>query len=107
MMTMVGEETLEWRFRGPRLHVSNSQPIEESGSPDEAERNPGTKATAASKPPDCASLHPGYETSLEWQITIPPRKSARVVERTFRPQRGRGECRVSSAPAASCAKVVW
>ena len=29
---------------------------------------------------------------------------ARVVEKTFRPKRGRGECRVPSAPAASCAK---
>jgi hypothetical protein len=33
-----------------------------------------------------------------------PRRDARAVARNFRPNRGRGECRMPNAPAASCAK---
>src|SRR5437660_2711474 len=38
--------------------------------------------------------------------TNPAARSARGVHEFFAPQRGRGECRVPAAPAASCALVV-
>jgi hypothetical protein len=48
----------------------------------------------------------GYDFQFRIRLRGLAARCTRVLQETFRPQTGRGECRMPNAPAASCAMIV-